>query len=182
MLKRLYNFLFGIKEAPKRESIYRDYRPPLQKLAEKEGVRYPNLDPNHLFIRNQRFLDEKEQVNEYADERVMQEYGKLASMVKEIQERRRKDVEKLIAKRVYNASPGHSFHGHSSPNNVDNSSSVLQAAVLYSVLSDSSESSTSRVDSHSSDCTSISHDTYASSSSDSYSSCDSSSSYSGRCD
>lgn len=25
MLKKLFNFLFGIKEAPKRESIYKDY-------------------------------------------------------------------------------------------------------------------------------------------------------------
>lgn len=172
MLKRLYNFLFGIKEAPKRESIYRDYRPPLQKLAEKEGLRYPNLSADHLLVRNLKFLNEKEQGNEYADEQVMKEYGKLAPMVKEIQERRRKNVEKLIAKRVYNASPGHSFHGYSGPNNVDNSTSVLQAAVLYSMLSDSSESSASRVDSHSSDnsCVSSYSDSSSYDSGSSYSS------------
>lgn len=184
MLKKIINFLFGIKEAPKRESIYRDYRPPLQKLAEKEGVRYPNLSADHLLVRNLKFLNEKEQGNEYADEQIMKEYGKLAPMVKEIQERRRKNVEKLIAKRVYNASPGHSFHGYSSSNNVDNSTSVLQAAVLYSVLSDGSESVGTRVDSHSVSneqyCSSSSSSSY--SSSDSYSSCDSSSSYSGSYD
>lgn len=172
MLKKLYNFLFGIKEAPKRQSIYRDYRPPLQKLAEKEGVRYPNLDPNHLLIRNQKFLDEKEQGSDYADEQVMKEYGKLAPMVKEIQERRRKNVEKLIAKRIYNAPSSTPFNSNTGSNNVDNSTSVLQAAVLYSVLSDSSESSTSRVDSHSSNnsCVSSYSDSSSYDSGSSYSS------------
>lgn len=184
MLKKIINFLFGIKAPTKRESIYKDYRPPLQKLAEKEGVRYPNLDTNHLFIRNQKFLDGEGKVSSYEDEKVMREYAKLIPTVEKIQKKRREAVEKLVAKRIYNASPGHSFNNNTSTHYVDNTPSIIQAAVLYSVLSDSSESVGTRVDSHS-----VSNEQYCSpsssssySSSDSYSSCDSSSSYSGSCD
>lgn len=145
MLKKLFNLLFGIKETPKRESIYKDY----------DGMNAAHMKT-------------------------------LSQLAKRTVE---KDKYKLppkppIPRRVYNASPGHSFNNNTSTHYVDNTSSIVQAAVLYSVLSDSSESVGTRVDSHSGSneqyCSSSSSSSY--SSSDSYSSCDSSSSYSGSCD
>lgn len=182
MLKKLFNFLFGVKETPKRERVKVDYRPHLQKLAEEQGLRYPDINTHHILIRNQKFLDGEEAESTYEDNKVMKEYAKLLPTVEKIQKKRKEAVEKLVAKRTYNASPGHSFNNNTSTHYVDNTPSIVQAAVLYSVLQDSSEPSTSRVDSYSSDCTRISNDTYASSAPDSYSSSDSGSYSSGGCD
>lgn len=147
MLKKIINFLFGIKEK-------KEYK--------------PKIDVNSLAVRNQRCIDDN-------IETCMRNYERSKRGLKPYHLRAAK-------KRVCNASNISYFNNNTSTHYVDDTPSIVQAAVLYSVLQDSSEPTNSRVDSYSSDCTRISHDTYASSSSDSYSSCDSSSSYSGSYD
>lgn len=136
------------------------------KKEKKTNTQY--IEANNLYVRNQRYIDDN-------IETCMRNYERSKQGLKPYHL-------KAAKKRVYSASNSSSFNNNTSTHYVDNTPSIVQAAVLYSVLQDSSEPSTSRVDSYSSDCTRISHDTYASSSSDSYSSCDSSSSYSGSSD
>lgn len=138
-------------------------------FGKKEKKEYkPEIDVNSLPVRNQRYIDDN-------IETCMRNYERSKQGLKPYHL-------KAAKKRVYSASNSSSFNNNTSTHYVDNTPSIVQAAVLYSVLQDSSEPSTSRVDSYSSDCTRISHDTYASSSSDSYSSSDSGSYSSGSCD
>lgn len=134
-------------------------------FGKKEKKEYkPKIDVNSLAVRNQRYIDDN-------IETCMRNYERSKQGLKPYHL-------KAAKKRVCNASNISYFNNNTSTHYVDNTPSIVQATVLYSVLQDSSEPSTSRVDSYSSDCSSV----YSSSSSDSYSSCDSSSSYSGSCD
>lgn len=140
-------------------------------FGKKEKKEYkPDIDVNSLSVRNQRYVDDN-------IETCMRNYERSKQGLKPYHL-------KAAKKRVYDASPGHSINNNTITHYVDNTPSIVQAAVLYSVLSDSPESVGTRVDSHA-----VSNEQYCSpsssssySSSDSYSSCDSSSSYSGSCD